>query len=116
MAKRGPKPKRTDVSLMAMWALLVVRIERVKRKRARVQQFEPFSPGDPETAKPEIIEIQVDAFLQRVMKALQRLETGKAQVHPELLKAVGWCDRATGAPIFGTAPELAKSVATFVRK
>jgi hypothetical protein len=117
MTKRGPKQK-IDVSLMAMFALLVVRIHGAKPKpaaRAAIRAYFSWT-ADEERAAPTStpMYVMVDDFERRVLKALQRLNSGERSVHPEIMRAVGWCHRASGAPVFGTPEELAQAVATFL--
>lgn len=107
--KRGPKQK-TDISYMAMCALLLVRSHGAQRKPAvRAAILAYFTWGEDQDPGR-----RVEIFMTRVSKALQRLESGKTSVHPRILDAVGWCDRSTKTPVFGTPQELAQAVAEFL--
>ena len=95
---------------MAMWALLLVRIHGADRKPAVKAAILAWFTWT-EHKHPDR---QVDICMERVLKALQRLESGRTNVHPALIDAVGWRDKATNAPVFGTPQELAQSVARFL--
>jgi hypothetical protein len=107
--KRGRK-QNIEISLVATFALLLVRshgVEPTPAARAAILAY--FTWVD--HPRPDL---QVDIYVMRVLKALQRLRSGERGVHPAILHAVGWCDRSTNAPIFGTPQELAASVAKFL--
>lgn len=122
--KPGPK-KKLDVSMMAIFALLVVRYYRAPRtveargfrKAAVDAAIRAWFDGREGTAPKEW---QIAAQRSRVSKELQRLEriTETAQdvrphIHGAILHAFGWVDPTTGGPVL-TAEQVAASVAEFL--
>ena len=108
--RRAGHPKKIDRSMMAMLALLVVRIHKVERTPAvQAAILAYFTWSD--HPHPDLM---VDIYTKRILKELQRLEAGKHVVHPDIIKATAWGYKATGESVFGTPQELAQSVAKFL--
>ena len=58
---------------------------------------------------------QIDAFMPATLKELQRITSGRKDLHPEIMRLIGlaWAS-SPNVPIFGTAPEIAEAVARFL--
>ena len=109
MNRRGPKQK-IDISAMAVLALLLVRTYSTRPKpaaRAAIKAFFTWV-DDPHPDR------RVDIHEGAVKKALQRLESGETNIHPDIVKIMGVYSKSTGERFIGTPQELAQSVAEFL--
>jgi hypothetical protein len=107
--KRGPKQK-IDINAIAVLALLLERTYGTSRKpaaRAAIKAFFTWAE-DPHP------DLRVETHEVAVKKAVQRLDSGRRGIHPEIVKILGLYSRSTGEPFCGTPQQLAASVAQFL--
>lgn len=118
-ATRGPKQK-AELSCMAVLALLLVRTFGTKptpAARAAIRAYYTWTADaswKPPTSTP--IDQMVDTHEVGVLKALQRLSSGRSNVQPDIVKLLGVYHTSTGERLVGTPQELAQDVATFLPK
>ena len=106
------RPRKVDIGLMAVFALLLVRAYGVDRKPAARAAIRAYFTGVGAEHPDRRVAVHLDAVMQR----LKKLKSGRETVHPDLISAVGWADRATGKPVFGTVQDMAQYVAQFLEK
>ena len=115
-AKGRGRPQAIDRNGIAVLALLLMRryptVRDTDASRAAVKAFLAWT-GDP-TELPAYRAARITEAMRGMVKSVQRLKTGKLDVHPDIVRMVGIVHKETGEPVVGRPHEIADSVARFL--